>query len=191
MHGTRRWKLALILVCMCSFLLFVSHQLGSAFANTKLFSIKGEGFGNNGLSFKSFVDCGSSQRYRYYDGGSYTNFTYDSSNTSKNQNGMGKWMIRYESGGLSGSNIRLMGGFLTNGKLIGNNYSLAGIETLDSVCGIAPSPILLSGECGENKAVNYQFSNGEKTGSTAPPDGREVFYLFGSDVRCSVNNFSP
>lgn len=175
----------LILVGILSSLLFVSHDLGSAFAKMKLVSIQGEGFGNNGLRFKSFVDC-SNQQHKFFDGGSHTNFTVDLSKTTMNNSGIGTWNIEYKSGELSHFNLLSKGGFFTNGKINGSQYTLTGLETLDTVCGAPPTSIILTGECGENKAVTYQFANGEKTGSTVPPNSGQVYYLFGSDVRCTA-----
>jgi hypothetical protein len=175
---------ALILISFLSLLLFVSHDIGSAFAKTKLVSIQGEGFGNNGLRFNSFVDC-SNQQHKFFDGGSHTNFTVDLSNTTMSKSGIGTWIIEYKTGGLSHLNLLSKAGFFTNEKINGSHYSLTGLETVDTVCGGAPTSIMLTGECGENKAVNYQFANGEKTGSTVPPFGGQVYFLFGSDVRCS------
>jgi hypothetical protein len=177
--------LALILVGIWSSLIFVSHDLGSAFAKTKLVSIQGEGFGNNGLRFKSFVDC-NNQQHKFFDGGSHTNFTVDLSNTTMSKSVVGTWNIEYKSGELSHLNLLSKGGFFTNGKINGTHYSLTGLETVDTVCGAPPTSVILTGECGENKAVNYQFANGEKTGSTVPPNGGQVYYLFGSDVRCTA-----
>jgi hypothetical protein len=99
-------------------------------------------------------------------------------------------MIEYKSGDISGFNMLFIGGFITNGNLTGNHYSLRGVETVDTVCREPPTPIVLTGECGENKDVNYQFANGEKTGSTVPPDGSKVYYLFGTVVHCTVNNIN-
>jgi hypothetical protein len=180
---------ALILISIWSSLLFVSNDLGTAFATTKLVSINGEGFGNSGILFKSFVDC-TTQQQKQFDGGSYANFTVDLSNMSKSNNGVGRWMIEYTTGEISGFNTPLIGGFFTNGSLNGNHYSLTGLDTVDNVCGGPSTPILLTGECGENKAVNFQFANGEKTGSTVPPGGSKVYYLFGSEVHCTTTNIN-
>jgi hypothetical protein len=177
--------LALILVGIWSSLIFVSHDLGSAFAKTKLVSIQGEGFGNNGLRFKSFVDC-NNQQHKFFDGGSHTNFTVELSHTTMRKSGVGPGNSEYQSGELSHLNLLSKGGFFTNGKINGTHYSLTGLETVDTVCGAPPTSVILTGECGENKAVNYQFANGEKTGSTVPPNSGQVYYLFGSDVRCTA-----
>jgi hypothetical protein len=178
---------ALILVGIWSSLLFVSNDLGTAFAKTKLVSIQGEGFGNNGMRFKSFVDC-NNQQHKLFDGGSHTNFTVNLSNTAMSKSGIGTWNIEYKSGELSNFNLLSKGGIIINGKINGSHYSLTGLETVDTVCGGQPTPIILTGDCGENKAVNYQFANGQKTGSTVPPNGGQVYYLFGSDVRCTVDS---
>jgi hypothetical protein len=179
----------LFLVGIWSSLLCVPHDIGSAFAKTRLISIQGEGFGNNGWRFKSFVYC-SNQQHKFFDGGSHTKFTVVLPNTTMSKSGIGTWNIEYKSGGggeLSHSNLLSKGGLLINGRINGSHYSLTGLETVDTVCGGPPTSIILTGECGENKAVNYQFANGEKTGSTAPPNGVQVYYLFGSDVHCTVD----
>jgi hypothetical protein len=178
---------ALILISIWSSLIFVSHDLGFAFAKTNLVSIQGEAFGNDGLRFKSFVDC-SNQQHKFFDGGSHTNFTVDLSNTTMSKSVVGTWNIEYKSGELSHFNSLSKGGFFSNGKINGSHYSLTGLETVDTVCGGAPTPIILTGECGQNKAVNYQFADGEKTGSTVPPNSGQVYYLFGSDVRCTADS---
>ena len=178
---------ALILISIWSSLLFASHDIGTAFAKTKLISIQGEGFGNDGLRFKSFVDC-SNQQHKFFDGGSHTSFTVDLSNTTMNKSVVGTWNIEYKSGELSHLNLLSNGGYFSNGKINGSHFSLTGLETVDTVCGGAPTSIILTGECGVNKAVNYQFANGEKTGSTVPPNSGQVYYLFGSDVHCTADS---
>jgi hypothetical protein len=99
---------------------------------------------------------------------------------------IGTWNIEYKTGELSHFNLLFKGGFFSNGKINEGHYSLTGLETVDTVCGGAPTSINLTGECGENKPVNYQFANGEKTGSTVPPNSGQVYYLFGSGVRCTA-----
>jgi hypothetical protein len=165
-------------------MLFISYH-SSAFAQTKFVSIHGEGFGNDGLHFRSFVDC-TSQQHKLFFGGSHLNFAANLSNTTKSQNGIGTWMIKYKSGELPNLNSLVKAGTLTNGTISGSHYNLKGLETTDTVCGGSPTQVTLSGECGQNTAVNYDSANGEKTGSTVPPQGKEVFYLFGSDVHCTA-----
>jgi hypothetical protein len=179
---------ALIFIGILSSLLFISNDIArSVFAKTTLVSIHGEGFGNDGSRFKSFVDC-SNQQHQSFDGGSYTSFTVDLSNKTMSKSGIGTWTIEYKTGELSHYNLLSKGGYFTNEMINGTHYSLRGLETVDTVCGQAPTSIMLTGECGKNKAVNYQFTNGEKTGSTTPPLGSQVYYLFGSDVRCTVDS---
>jgi hypothetical protein len=184
-----RWSKisAFILISICSCLLVVSHGPETAFASVKLVSIQGEGFGNNGFRFNSFVDC-ANQQHQSFHGGSYTHFTADLSNLTKSKNGIGTWMIEYKNDGIAGLKTLVNGGSLTNGSINGSHYSLTGLETVNSVCGGSPTPIILTGECGQNTAVSYQFANGEKTGSTVPPSGDKVDYLFGSDVRCTADS---
>ena len=168
-------------------LLMASHDTGPVFATTKLVSIQGEGFGNNGWRFKSFVNCGNQQHD--FPGGSHAIFTADLSNkTMMNKGEMGRWNIEYKTGELPQPGLLSQSGYFTNVKINGSHYSLTGSETIDTVCGRAPTSIIITGECGENKAVNYQFGNGEKIGSTVPPYGGRVQYLFGSDVRCADNS---
>lgn len=177
----------LILVSFLSPLLLVSHDIGSAFAKTNLVPIQGEGFGNDGWRFKSFVDCNHQQR-QFFDGGSHTIFTVGWSNNTISKSGIGTWIIEYKTGELSHFNLFSKKGYFTTEKMNGSYYTLTGLETADTVCGSGPTSIILTGECGENKAVSYQFANGEKTGSTVPPLGNQVYYLFGSDVRCTVDS---
>jgi hypothetical protein len=177
----------LILVSFLSSLVFVPHDIGSALAKTKLVSIQGEGFGNDGWRFKSFVDCNNQQR-QFFDGGSHTSFTVGLSNNTMSKSRIGTWIIEYKTGELSHFNLFSKEGYFTTEKMNGSYYTLTGLETVDTVCGGGPTPIILTGECGENKAVSYQFANGEKTGSTVPPLGSQVNYLFGSDVRCTIDS---
>lgn len=168
-------------------LLIAPHDIGSVFATTKIVSIQGEGFGNDGWRFKSFVDC-SNQQHELFQGGSHTIFTVDSSNKTMNKGEIGRWNIEYKTGELPQPRSLSQSGYFTNEKINGSHYSLNGFETIDTVCGGAPTSIIISGQCGENNAVNYQFGNGEKIGSTVPPYGGQVQYLFGSEVRCTAVN---
>jgi hypothetical protein len=168
-------------------LLIAPHDIGSVFATTKLVSIQGEGFGNDGWRFKSFVDC-SKQQHELFQGGSHAIFMVNSSNKTMNKGEIGRWNIEYNTGELPQPRLLSQSGYFTNEKINGSHYSITGFETIDTVCGGAPTSIIVTGQCGENKAVNYQFGNGEKIGSTVPPSGGQVQYLFGSDVRCTVDN---
>jgi hypothetical protein len=178
---------ALIFIGILSSLSFISHDIaGFAFGKmTTLISIHGDGFGNDGSRFKSFVDC-SNQQHQIFDGGSHTNFSVDLSNKTLSKNKIGTWIIEYKTAELSHHNLLSKGGYFTNEKMNGSHYSLTGLETIDSVCERAPTSIMLTGECGENKPITYIFANGEKTGSTTPPFGGQVYYLFGSNVQCTT-----
>src|SRR5690348_11144365 len=177
----------ILAVVIATSILFLSRDL-SAFAQTKYVSIQGEGFGNDGLHFRSFVDC-SNQQHKLFYGGSHMNFTANNlSGITNTKNPIGTWMIKYNGGGPFDLNMLVKAGILTNGTIDGNHYNLQGLEITDTVCGGPPSKVILSGECGKNTAVNFNSASGEKTGSTVPPDGRKVYYLFGSDVHCIAGN---
>jgi hypothetical protein len=155
----------------------------SGFAKMKVISITGEGFGNNGIHFRSFVDC-PKQQDRFFYGGSHINFTADLSNNKPEKKSIGTWMIEYKSGTLSEFNTLSKGGYFTNATMNGRHYTLTGFETTDRVCTAQPTSIVLTGECGVNIPISYTFANGEKIGSTVPPNGNKVYYFFGSSVQC-------
>ena len=62
----------------------------------------------------------------------------------------------------------------------GNNISrVEGVEGVDIVSERAPTPIMISRECGENDPVDYKFADGEnRFNSTASL----VYYLIGADL---------
>jgi len=84
-------NLILISIWSSSLILF-PHDVGSPFAKTNLVSIQGEGFGNDGSRFKSFVDC-SNQQHNFFYGGYHTNFTVDLLNTTMSKSVIGTWNI--------------------------------------------------------------------------------------------------
>jgi hypothetical protein len=180
---------ALILIIIWSFLL-VPNVPASTLAKIKAASIHGEGFGNNGLHFMSFVDC-TNQQHKFFYGGSHTNFIVDLSNTTNGKKEIGTWMIEYKNGALSDSNLLFQRGFLINGTVNGSQYNLTGLESIDTVCKESPTRVTITGQCGNNTTVNYKFANGEKMGSTVPPNGDKVYYVFGSNVHCTIDNNKP
>jgi hypothetical protein len=177
---------ALILIISWT-LLLVPHVSESAIAKTTVASIRGEGFGNNGVHFMSFADCANQQHKLFY-GGSHMNFTVDLSKITKGEKQIGTWTIEYKNGALADSNSSFQRGFFTSGTINDGQYSLTGLESTDTVCKESPTPVTVTGQCGDNTTVNYRFSNGEKTGSTIPPNGDKVYYLSGSNVNCTINN---
>ena len=63
-------------------------------------------------------------------------------------------------------------------------YTVLGNEVRDDVCKDVGSSIILSGKCSYNDPIQFLRSNGEKIGSTTPPNGKKVYHVFGSVVNC-------
>jgi len=173
------------LIFMLSLLLFFPIEIGSTHAKMNQVSMQGQAFGNDGMRFKTFVDC-SNQRHLQFSGGARTNFTIGSTEKSMTKSGIGTWSIEYKTGEISNNSVFYKKGYFTSEIINGNHYVLLGTENVDTVCGGAPTSIIVSGEFGENNPVYYQFADGEKMGSTVPPDGSRIYYLLGSDVSSTI-----
>jgi hypothetical protein len=148
--------------------------------------VQGEGFGNNGERFASFVDCGDGKK-EFYNGGSHLKFSSTISDHSvddeENNNMSGEWKIEFRTSGTS--EFQYKSGSFSIGKISNNIFTLSGVETKDDVCRAAPSNMTITGYCNDSAPIYYDASNGQKIGSTVPNSEEPIYYLFGSQIHCS------
>ena len=147
--------------------------------------ISGTGYGNNGERFGSFMTCSEPDVVHYFKGSTInfkTSLT-DNSGVGKNSGtSLGSWVIDFIAEN-SQSPVRI-GGQIIESNLDHNTYTLVGEKTFDNVCNNTGNAITLTGGCGENTRIWFLDSNNEKVGSTTPPYGDKINYVFGSEVDC-------
>jgi hypothetical protein len=144
--------------------------------------ILGQGHGNNGLRFPSFVECGDGTRH-FYSGGSRLMFSSNSQDTSKkDQKILGSWEIELRSS--EENETKYKSGTLTNIQIIGNTYSLSGLELEDDVCSQGRTTIEIAGRCQNESLIYFRSSDGTKIGSIHPSNSEPVHLFFGSEILC-------
>ena len=156
-----------------------------AYQNVQASKIQGEGFGNNGARFKSFVVCPDGKKH-FFDGGSYLQFNAVGDKVNRYGKVSGQFTINYYS---SVGNIEHEAGFFSNGVISKPSYILRGIETNNTICHNTSSKITIffSGLCGNNVNIDHA-SDGRRilSGSTLPNFIKvSSFSFFGSKVICT------
>ncbi len=76
--------------------------------------IRSEAFRNNGMHFKSFVEC-PNQVLKLFDGGSHLSLSASIPNSNKSNNAIGLWQMEYKDGEspyLQTSRGKFSGGFV-------------------------------------------------------------------------------
>jgi hypothetical protein len=148
------------------------------------FRIQGEGYGNNGARFKSFVACLDGKRYSF-DGGSHLKLNASGNKVNNYNSIYGRFIIEYHD---SVGNVQHESGLFVDGALSKPSYILKGIEIDNTIChGPSRTIVTLSGLCGNDVAINYA-SNDKKTlsGSMLPNLIRtDSFSFYGSKVVCT------
>jgi hypothetical protein len=145
-------------------------------------SIRGQGHGNNGLRFPSLVDCGDSTKH-FFSGGSRLIFSSNIQDTSKKDHKIfGFWEIELR--GSEENMTKYKSGTLTDIQIIGNNYSLSGLELEDDICSQGPTTIEITGRCQNESLIYFRSSDGSKVGSITPNDSEPVYLFFGSEILC-------
>ena len=144
--------------------------------------IRGEAFGNNGLHFKSFVEC-PNHVLKLFDGGSHLSLSASISNVKKSNNTTGLWQMEFK----EGANPYLLTnkGMFNGGILDGNDYTLFGTETANNVCHGPPSKVIIRGECSNNTPILSKYEDGREIGSISSPNSQKIYYLFSSDTFCT------
>jgi hypothetical protein len=144
--------------------------------------IHGQGHSNNGLRFPSLVDCGDGTKL-FFNGGSRLIFSSNIQDASKKDQGiLGSWEIELRD---SEKNMtKHKSGILTYLQIIGNNYSMSGLELKDDVCSQGPTTIEITGQCQNESLIYLRFSDGSKVGSVTPSDPKPVYLFFGSEILC-------
>jgi hypothetical protein len=144
--------------------------------------IRGQGHGNNGLRFPSLVDCGDGTKH-FFSGGSRLKFSSNNQDTSKEDLKIsGFWEIELR--GSEDNVTKYKSGTLTNIQIIGNNYSLSGLELEDDVCNQGPTTIEITGRCQNESIIYFRSSDGSKIGSITSSDSEPVYLFFGSEILC-------
>lgn len=155
------------------------------YQNVQAFKIQGEGFGNNGARFKSFVICPDGRKH-FFDGGSHLQFSAATNKASRFGNISGEFTIKYYDG-LGKPEYET--GIFSNGVLSKSSYLLRGIEASNTVCNNTSKVVIIfSGLCGDNVNINYGSEDGRMlSASTLPNSIQEVSSpsFFGSNVICT------
>ena len=144
--------------------------------------IRSEAFGNNGMRFKSFVEC-PNHVLKLFDGGSHLSLSASISTIKKSNNAVGLWQMEYKDGWspyFQTSRGKFSGGFAD-----GDNYTLFGTETANDVCHGPPSKVIIRGECGNNTPIFSKYDDGREIGSIVPPNSHKIYYLLSADTFCT------
>ena len=124
--------------------------------------IRSEAFGNNGMRFKSFVEC-PNHVLKLFDGGSHLSLSASISNIKKSNNAIGLWQMEYKDG--ASPYFQTSRGKFSGGFVDGDNYTLFGTETANDVCHGPPPKVIIRGECGNNTPVFSKYDDGREIGS--------------------------
>jgi hypothetical protein len=153
-----------------------------AYRDVEAFKIKGDGFGNNGARFKSFVVCPDGKKH-FFDGGSYLQLNVTGGNINEHGSVSGQFIIKYYDGI---GNIEHESGFFSNGALSQSSYILRGIETNNTICHNIPKiTLIFSGLCGNNVNINYASDNKKILSGSTSPNFMQASSFFGSKVLCT------
>jgi hypothetical protein len=174
----------LLLVLVITFMSNISsvYSVPSSVVTQNVTEIRSEAFGNNGMRFKSFVEC-PNHVLKLFDGGSHLRLSASISNIKKSNNAVGLWQMEYKDGAnpyLQASRGKFSGGFVD-----GDNYTLFGTETANNVCHGPPSNVIIRGGCGNNTPVFSKYDDGREVGSTVPPNSHKIYYLVSSNTFCT------
>jgi hypothetical protein len=151
--------------------------------------IRGQGFGNNGLRFSSFVDCGDGTKL-FFSGGSRLLFSSKFQDKPENvQAILGSWQIQLLDSDKNMTSLR--GGILTHANITDNNYYLSGLELENDACNQGLTTIEISGKCLDESPIHFKTFDKSRVGSITPNDRDPVYSFYGSKIKCEVvnNNF--
>jgi hypothetical protein len=158
-----------------------AYPVSRSVVTQNITEIHSEAFGNNGMHFKSFVEC-PNHVLKLFDGGSHLSLSASISNIKNNNNAFGLWQMEYKDGVspyLQTSRGKFSGGFVD-----GDNYTLFGTETANDVCNGSPTKVIIRGDCGNNTPVFSKYDDGREIGSIVPPNS-QVYYLLTSETLCT------
>jgi hypothetical protein len=146
--------------------------------------IRGQGLGNNGLRFSSFVDCGDGTKL-FFGGGSRLLFSSKFQDKPENvQAILGSWQLQLLDSDKNTTSQR--SGILTHVNITDNNYYLSGLELENDVCNQGPTTIEISGKCLDESPIRFKSSDKSKVGSVTPNDTEPVYSFYGSKITCEV-----
>ena len=141
--------------------------------------VHGIGYGNGGLRFSSIVSCADGMHFFQQ---SKLEFDVTASTSQGNSLALGTWQMSFLKS--DEAEQLLKKGYITKMIIDNKKYTMLGNEMRDDVCKDVGSNVILSGQCGYNDPIQFLTSNGEKIGSTTPPNGDKVYHVFGSVVNC-------
>lgn len=185
MHlGRNEFIQLLMLVLVITFVSNISsaYSVPSSVVTRNVTEIHSEAFGNNGIRFKSFVEC-PNHVLKLFDGGSHLSLSASISHIKKSNNAVGLWQMEYKDG--ANPYLQTSRGKFSSGFVDGDNYTLFGTETADNLCHVPPSKVIFRGGCGNNTPVFSRYDDGREVGSTVPPNSHKIYYLLSSDTFCT------
>lgn len=144
--------------------------------------IRGQGLGNNGLRFSSFVDCGDGTKL-FFSGGSRLLFSSKFQDKPENvQAILGSWQIQLFDSDKNTTSQR--SGILTHANITDNNYYLSGLELEDNACNQGPTTIEIRGKCLDESPIHFKTFDNSRVGSITPNDIEPVYSFYGSKIAC-------
>jgi hypothetical protein len=166
--------------------LAVSSEFGFAYG----YSMHGEGFGNNGVRFQSFVGCGDD--HKRFAGGAHLEFKVISNRSDQDRifsPFSGAYKIELWESGKSFPLIKsgdIVLGIVDNSS----SFLLVGREKYDTVCetkimnDLQLETIILTGTCGEANNLSYLSMDDVTIGSISPPQYARTPSFPSSNVWC-------
>lgn len=158
----------------------------------EILKISGESYGNSGGRFRSFIECSSDEQglTKYFSGGSHLimSATVLDNHQSAEGTATGFWQLDFHANGESSSTLKngtFYSGQVSDEEGSGTRaFTLRGVETTDTVCGGAPRQVTIRAICTDTTPVYYIELDGDKVGSTTPPIGHDIYYLFSHKMKC-------
>jgi hypothetical protein len=141
--------------------------------------LHGIGYGNGGLRFSSVVSCADGTHFFQE---SKMVFDVTAPTSQGNSLALGTWQMSFLKSDESDPFMKK--GYITKMIIDNKKYTLLGNEVRDDICKDVGSSVILSGKCSYNDPIQFLTSNGEKVGSTTPPNGEKIYHVFGSVVNC-------
>lgn len=161
------------------FVLLISNANSFVYVSAQGY-VLGEGFGNSGLRFKSLALCNNG--IHYFEELSVLFDSGEDKKTDTKGEKIGKWKMDFKAG--DASHLFQKEGDIIGSSLKDNSYVVVGKENVDNLCDDVGDTVIFYGKCGTDTPIHIAISNGERVGSTIPPSGNSIYYVFGSHVIC-------